>query len=197
MFFDLKRKEIQFKIVYYGPAFSGKTTNLLIIHKKFPGIKGNLISIDTEGERTLFFDFLPIEIRIVRNFKTRFYLYTVPGQIFYKASRKLVLKGADGIVFVADSQNNRLEENVRAVKELYENLEYFGLNEKSIPIIFQYNKRDLEDILSISLLEEKLNWHKFPYVESVAITGRGVFKTLEVILKAVLQDFLKKAKYGT
>jgi hypothetical protein len=196
MFFDLKRREIQFKIVYYGPAFSGKTTNLRVIYEKFPGIKGNLISIDTQGERTLFFDFLPIEIRIVRNFKTRFYIYTVPGQVIYKASRRLVLKGADGVVFVADSQKDRLEENISTLRELYENFDELGLSEKSIPIIFQYNKRDLSEILPIPVLEEKLNWYHFPYVESIAITGKGVFKTLETILKAVLQDFLRKAKYG-
>lgn len=193
MFFDLKRREIQFKIVYYGPAFSGKTTNLLEIHRKFPGSKGRLISIDTEGERTLFFDFLPIELRITKSFRTRFYLYTVPGQPHYRASRKLVLKGVDGIVYVADSKMDRLEENIEVLNELYRFLDELGLKGYTIPMVFQYNKRDLPDAVPLRILEEKLNKNGLPSVPSIAIEGKGVFKTLELILKAVLRDFVAKA----
>jgi signal recognition particle receptor subunit beta len=195
MVVDVAKREINVKIVYYGPAVSGKTTNLIIIHKKLkPEHKGDLVSIDTKGERTLFFDFLPVEVPIGGGFKVRFHLYTVPGQYFYKTSRKLVLKGADGIVFVADSQRSRAEENKIIFQEMEEFLAEQGLRLDQIPIILQYNKRDLGDIMTVEELNMLLNQRGFPYIESVASQGKGVFETLDLISKLVLKSVLQKAK---
>ncbi|HDM90853.1 MAG: gliding-motility protein MglA [Candidatus Hydrothermota bacterium] len=194
MIFDLKKKEIRFKIVYYGPALSGKTTNIVRIHDRFPGKKGKLITIDTQGERTIFFDLLPIEVQILKGFRTRFYLYTVPGQVHYRISRKLVLKGADGVIFVADSQADRLEENIDIYRELMENLKKLSLNGDRIPIIMQYNKRDLPDRLPVEKLEKELNVRGYPYYSAIAIKGIGVFKTLEGMIRKVIEFYLSREK---
>ncbi len=193
MIFDLKKKEIRFKIVYYGPALSGKTTNIIKIHNRFPGRKGKLITIDTQGERTIFFDLLPIEVQILKGFKTRFYLYTVPGQVHYRISRKLVLKGADGVIFVADSQADRLEENIEIYHELKENLKLLSLAD-NIPIIIQYNKRDLPNRLPVEKLEKELNVDGHPYYPAIAIKGIGVFKTLEGMIRKIIEVYLSKGK---
>jgi hypothetical protein len=188
--FDLRKREIRIKIVYYGPSFSGKTTNLMKIYEGFPGKRGKLLTLNTKGERTLLFDFLPLELSLFKGFQTRFYVFTVPGQVFYKGARKLVLKGADGIVFVADSQSNRLEENVESLEEMYQNMEELGLRKEKVPIVFQYNKRDLPDISSVEELERALNPKGYPYFEAIAIDGKGVFITLERILRVVVETLL-------
>ena len=194
MMIEAAKKEIKFKIVYYGPGLSGKTTNIVYIYSKFPGLKGNLVTIDTKGERTLFFDFLPIEIEIIKGYKTRFYLYTVPGQVFYKTTRRLVLKNADGIVYVADSQRKRLKDNIEIHKEMYAHMEYYGMKKQDIPVVMQYNKRDLPDILTIDELQQQVNWYHYPYFPAIAVKGVGVFKTLEEIIKLVVKRSFEKAK---
>ncbi len=195
MVVDIAKREINVKIVYYGPAVSGKTTNLIVIHKKLkPEHRGEMVSIDTKGERTLFFDFLPVEVPIGGGFKVRFHLYTVPGQYFYKTSRKLVLKGADGIVFVADSQRSRAEENKVIFREMKEFLAEQGTSIDEIPLVLQYNKRDLQDIMSIEEMNKLLNDKGYPYIESVASQGKGVFETLDLISKLVLKSVLQKAR---
>ncbi len=181
-------REITFKIVYYGTGLGGKTTNLKVIYNKVsPEQKGKMISLATEMDRTLFFDFLPMDIGTVKGFKTKFQLYTVPGQIYYNASRKLILKGVDGIVFVADSQVERFEDNIESVDNLIENLEEHGLKFEDIPVVLQYNKRDLPNISPIEELENALNPWKLPYFEAVAIQGIGVFETLKAVSKMVLK----------
>ncbi len=195
MVVDIAKREINVKIVYYGPAVSGKTTNLIVIHRRLkPEHRGEMISIDTKGERTLFFDFLPVEVPIGGGFKVRFHLYTVPGQYFYKTSRKLVLKGADGIVFVADSQKSRAEENKVIFEEMKEFLAEQGMSLDDVPLVLQYNKRDLQDIMSVEELNKLLNEKGYPYVESIASQGKGVFETLDLISKLVLKSVLQKAK---
>ncbi len=191
MIIDARKREIRFKIVYYGPAVSGKTTNIKQIHARYPGPKGDLVTIDTEGERTLVFDFLPIEIEIIKGFKTRFYLYTVPGQYFYKATRKMVLKGADGVIFVVDSSRARLRDNVQSFKELVETLKAYGL--VRIPIVIQYNKRDVPDAMPLQELQKRLNPYRFPAFEAVAVQGKGVFKTLEAMIKLLVRSFIKRS----
>lgn len=181
-------REITFKIVYYGTGLGGKTTNLKVIYNKVrPEQKGKMISLATEMDRTLFFDFLPMDIGSVKGFKTKFQLYTVPGQIYYNASRKLILKGVDGIVFVADSQIERFEDNIESVDNLMENLEEHNLKIEEIPLVMQYNKRDLPNISPITELEEAINPWGIPYVEAVAVQGIGVFETLKTVSKMVLQ----------
>jgi len=192
---DFKNKEIKFKIVYYGPGLSGKTTNIKYIFKKFMGPKGKLLSVDTKGERTLFFDLLPLEINLVKGFKTRFFLYTVPGQVFYKTARKLVLRGADCVVFVADSSRKRMEENKELYKEMHENLKIFGLSDgNKIPIIVQYNKRDVPDKVPVEELEREVNIYHYPYVLAIAYQGKGVMKTLEMAIKLIVKEHIKKQK---
>jgi hypothetical protein len=185
---NFARKEISFKIVYYGPAMSGKTTNLRYIYTALPQkIKGNFTSIATETERTLFFDFLPLELGMIKGFTIRLSLYTVPGQFIYKLTRKSVLKSCDGIIFVADSQKRRKEENIESFIDMMENLKYFGESLETVPIILQYNKRDLEDILRIEELEESLNSLKqFESYEAVATQGNGVIDALKGITKLVV-----------
>ena len=181
-------REICCKIVYYGPGLSGKTTNLIYIHKKAPPkTKGELISLATDADRTLYFDFLPLDIGPVKGFSTKFQLYTVPGQVYYNATRKLVLRGVDGLVFVADSQVAKLEENIESMNNLVENLEEYGYVLEELPMIMQYNKRDLEEISTIEELEKALNPRGLPYYEAVAVTGEGVFDTLKGISKLVLE----------
>ena len=181
-------REICCKIVYYGPGLSGKTTNLIYIHKKAPPkTKGELISLATDADRTLYFDFLPLDIGPVKGFSTKFQLYTVPGQVYYNATRKLVLRGVDGLVFVADSQVAKLEENIESMNNLVENLEEYGYVLEELPMIMQYNKRDLDEISTIEELEKALNPRGLPYYEAVAVTGEGVFDTLKGISKLVLE----------
>lgn len=183
------------KVVYYGPALSGKTTNLRHIYNKVnPDAKGKLISLDTETERTLFFDFLPLALGDVLGYDTRFHLYTVPGQIFYNNSRKLILKGVDGIVFVADSQVERLEANIESMENLKINLKEEGYNIDSIPLVLQYNKRDLENISSMGELKKLINPLNRPEFEAIAIEGKGVFESLKAIVKLVLTEIKKSSK---
>ena len=181
-------REINCKIVYYGTGLGGKTTNLEYVYSKVnPDAKGKMISLATETERTLFFDFLPIDLGEVKGFKTRFHLYTVPGQVYYNASRKLILKGVDGVIFVADSQSERMEANIEAMHNLYENLESYGYDLTNIPFAMQYNKRDLPNAMSMADLRSQLNPMGVPDFEGVAIEGQGVFETLGAVSKMVVQ----------
>jgi mutual gliding-motility protein MglA len=180
-------KEINCKIVYYGPGLCGKTTNLqYIFEKTAPQAKGKMISLATETERTLFFDFMPIDLGMVRGFKVRFHLYTVPGQVFYDASRKLILKGADGVIFVADSQPERFEANQESVSNLETNLAEYGVALASVPYVVQYNKRDLPNVSSVEELRAALNPLGVSDIEASARTGQGVFETLKLLAKHVL-----------
>ena len=181
-------REINCKIVYYGTGLGGKTTNLEYVYSRVnPGTKGKMISLATETERTLFFDFLPIDLGEVRGFKTRFHLYTVPGQVYYNASRRLILKGVDGVIFVADSQQERMEANIEAMHNLYENLESYGYDLSKIPFSIQYNKRDLSNAMSMEELRSQLNPGGVPDFGGVAIEGKGVFETLSSVSKMVVQ----------
>ncbi len=181
-------REINCKIVYYGTGLGGKTTNLEYVYSRVnPDAKGKMISLATETERTLFFDFLPIDLGEVKGFKTRFHLYTVPGQVYYNASRKLILKGVDGVIFVADSQRERMEANIEAMHNLYENLESYGYDLTKIPFAVQYNKRDLSNAMQMEELRSQLNPGSVPDFEGVAIEGKGVFETLGAVSKLVVQ----------
>jgi len=182
-------REINCKVVYYGSGLGGKTTNLEYVYSRVnPDRKGKMISLATETERTLFFDFLPIDLGEIRGFKTRFHLYTVPGQVYYNASRRLILKGVDGLIFVGDSQRSRLEANIEAMHNLYENMESYGYDIESIPFVVQYNKRDLSDIMSVEELRAVLNPMGVPDFEAVAIEGEGVFQTLSAVSKLVVKS---------
>ncbi len=181
-------REINCKIVYYGTGLGGKTTNLEYVYSKInPDTRGKMISLATETDRTLFFDFLPIDLGEIRGFKTRFHLYTVPGQVYYNASRKLILKGVDGLVFVADSQADRAEANIEAMHNLYENVESYGYDMDTIPFILQYNKRDLPDVMPVEELRAQLNPRGVPDFEAVATDGTGVFETLQAVSKIVVK----------
>jgi signal recognition particle receptor subunit beta len=189
---NYSKKEISAKIVYYGPSLCGKTTNIQAIYQSIkPDQKGKLVSLATEADRTLFFDFLPIEIANVRGFKTRLHFYTVPGQVFYNSTRRAVLTGVDGLVFVADSQRDKMEENVENLANLEENLNYYGKSIKTIPLVIQYNKRDLPDVIPVAEMNQVLNPDGYPYVEAVATTGEGVLETLTKVTKMVLQHIEK------
>lgn len=181
-------REINCKIVYYGPGMSGKTTNLKHVYSKIPGnLRGDMISLATEDERTLFFDFMPLELGSVQGFKTRFHIYTVPGQVFYNASRKLILRGVDGIIFVADSAPNRLRANAESMRNLRENMAEHGLNVKDTPLILQVNKRDLPDALPVDMVRAVIDPRReLQLIEAVAEQGVGVFETLKVTSKLVL-----------
>jgi signal recognition particle receptor subunit beta len=194
--FNYATKEITIKIVYYGPGLSGKTTNLQYLHSVLDAqAKGKLLSLATEADRTLFFDFLPVEVGKIRDFSIRFQLYTVPGQVRYNATRKLVLKGADAVVFVADSQREMKEQNIESLNNMYENLTSNNINPEEIPIILQYNKRDLKNVLSIEELSEDLNSKgKYQYTESVALEGIGVENTFQHITKLVLKGIAERHK---
>jgi signal recognition particle receptor subunit beta len=191
-FINYSSKEINCKVVYYGPGLCGKTTNLQYIYKRMnPDARGKMISLATETERTLFFDFLPLSLGEVRGFKTRFHLYTVPGQVFYDASRRLILRGVDGVVFCADSQLTRMDANVESFDNLRMNLEEQGYNPDKVPLVFQYNKRDLSDVASVSELHALLNLRNVPEFEASASTGVGVFETLKSTIKLILADMKK------
>jgi signal recognition particle receptor subunit beta len=188
-FINYSAREINCKLVYYGPGLCGKTTNLqYIFNKTRPEAKGKLISLATETERTLFFDFLPLSLGEIRGFKTRFHLYTVPGQVFYDASRKLILKGVDGVCFVADSQEERMDANIESLDNLRINLAEQGYDLDKIPYVVQYNKRDLPTALPLAPLQETCNPRNVPEFEAVATTGVGVFDTLKALAKQVLTE---------
>jgi len=195
-FINYLSREINCKIVYYGPGLCGKTTNLQYIYNKTnPDAKGKMISLATETERTLFFDFLPLALGEIRGFKTRFHLYTVPGQVFYDASRKLILKGVDGVVFVADSQIARMEANIESMENLRTNLAEQGYSLDKLPYVIQYNKRDMPSIAPVEELRSVLNPNGVPDFEAVAPQGNGVFDTLKAIAKLVLTE-LKRGGGG-
>jgi signal recognition particle receptor subunit beta len=193
-FINYASREINCKIVYYGPGLCGKTTNLQHIYDKTnPNAKGKLISLATETDRTLFFDFLPLELGTVRGFKTRFHLYTVPGQVFYDASRKLILKGVDGVIFVADSQEERMDANAESVDNLQQNLKTQGYDLMTIPFVLQLNKRDLPNVVPVSEMVRILKKKDEPVFEAVASKGIGVFETLKGVAKLVLSELTKTA----
>lgn len=188
-------REINVKIVYYGPGLSGKTTNLQVIHRKVPPeFKSDMVSLATETDRTLFFDFLPLDLGKIKGFATKFQLYTVPGQVYYNATRKLVLRGVDGVVFVADSAQDKIEENIESFQNLEDNLAEYGYKRENIPIIVQYNKRDLPNALAVEELHKYVNKYNLPWTEAVANKGVGVFDSLKLIGKIVI-DYLNK-KYS-
>jgi signal recognition particle receptor subunit beta len=196
-FINYSSREINCKIVYYGPGLCGKTSNLQYVYNKTsPDAKGKMISLATETERTLFFDFLPLSLGEIRGFKTRFHLYTVPGQVFYDASRKLILKGVDGVVFVGDSQIERMEANLESVENLRTNLAEQGYVLDRIPYVVQYNKRDLPNAASVDELRRALNPRGVPDFEATATTGVGVFDTLKMVAKLVLQELRKGSEVG-
>ncbi len=182
-------REINCKIVYYGPGLGGKTTNIQYVYEKLaPETKGKLVTLATEMDRTLFFDFLPLELGEVKGFKTRFHLYTVPGQVYYNASRKLILRGVDGLVFVADSSEARFDANIEALYNLHDNLKEYDLDLKEIPFVMQWNKRDVPDALPVEELVEELNPEGYEYFEGIAVKGVGVFDTLKCVAKQVLRQ---------
>jgi signal recognition particle receptor subunit beta len=195
-FINYSSREINCKIVFYGPGLCGKTTNLQYIYKKTnPDSKGKMISLATETERTLFFDFLPLALGEIRGFKTRFHLYTVPGQVFYDASRKLILKGVDGVVFVADSQIERMEANIESIENLRINMAEQEYDLDKIPFVIQYNKRDLPNVVPLEEMKKALNPRSVPDFEAVAMEGAGVFDTLKAIAKLVIME-LKRRQEG-
>ena len=184
---NLAAREINYKIVYYGCGLCGKTTNIQYIHRRVnPATRGRLVSISTEEERTLYFDFLPLSLGTVKGLRTRFHLYTVPGQSFYNASRKLVLQGADGVVFVADSQISRLDENVDSYLNMWDNLLAEGEDPNRLGLVIQMNKRDLSSVFSVTDLTDLLNHTDSPVIEACALTGMGVFETLKTTCKQVI-----------
>jgi mutual gliding-motility protein MglA len=195
-FINYASREINCKIVYYGPGLCGKTTNLQYIYDKTnPNAKGKLISLATETDRTLFFDFLPLELGTVRGFKTRFHLYTVPGQVFYDASRKLILKGVDGVIFVADSQTERMDANLESIDNLVVNLKGQGYDLLTIPYVLQLNKRDLPNVVAADEMKRMLQRKATaePTFDAVASKGIGVFETLKGVAKLVLSELTKTA----
>lgn len=182
-------REINCKVVYYGPGLGGKTTNIQYVYEKLaPETKGKLVTLATEMDRTLFFDFLPLELGEVKGFKTRFHLYTVPGQVYYNASRKLILRGVDGIVFVADSSEARFDANIEALYNLHDNLKEYDLSLDEIPFVMQWNKRDMPDAIPVEELNSELNPEGFENFEAVAVNGVGVFDTLKCVAKQVLRQ---------
>jgi len=191
-FINYSSREINCKIVYYGPGLCGKTTNLQFIYKKTnPDRKGKLISLATETERTLFFDFLPLALGDIKGFKVRFHLYTVPGQVYYAASRKLILKGVDGVVFVADSQIERTDANMESLEDLKVNLSEHGFDLDKLPYTIQYNKRDLPNVVPVDEINMLLNTRGVPIFEAVATTGVGVFETLKDVARQVILELKK------
>ncbi len=192
-FTNYNDKEINFKLIYYGAALSGKTTSLQLIHKRADGKDVRKLSIDTGNERTLFFDFVPLFLSEVNGFKTRFHLYTVPGQVLYDDSRKLIIKGVDGIVFVVDSLIEKMDANLKSLENLKINLIEEGIALEKLPIVFQYNKRDMPNAANLDALRKLMNPWGFPDFESIATTGEGVFEVFKELAKKVVKDQLKKA----
>jgi mutual gliding-motility protein MglA len=186
---NISAHEIHCKIVYYGIGYCGKTTNLQYVFKSInPSVRGEMLSIATETERTLFFDFLPLDLGTIHGFRTRFHLYTVPGQILYERTRLAVLNGADGIVFVVDSQAEKFEENVQSIRELDMNLHRLGKEMTRFPLVIQWNKRDTPSALPVSVLERYLNRHRVPSYEAIASSGKGVYATLRAISKGIMSQ---------
>ena len=186
-------REILCKIVYYGPARSGKTTNLQWVHRSLPGRRrSEMVSLATENDRTLFFDFLPLDLGEISGFKTRVQLYTVPGQVYYNATRKLVLRGADGVVFVADSQPHRFDANLESLRNLQENLLEHGFDVRELPLVIQYNKQDLDDAMPAPALDDTLNFRGVPFHSASAIRGVGVVQTLRSISDMVLRSVSRR-----
>ncbi len=193
--FNPQKKEIDIKVVYYGPALCGKTTNLKSVHLHLnPQQRGELISLATKDDRTLFFDFLPIQLENIKGFKTRFHIYTVPGQVFYTLTRKAVLTGVDGVIFVADSQQGKMKENTESLNDLKDNLKYYNKTLDSIPLIMQYNKRDLPGLIPLGEMNDQLNTMRAPYFEACALSGKGVMETLTMCCKLVLKQMQNKSK---
>ncbi len=187
MFINWALQEINLKIVYYGPGMSGKTTNLEYIHSKLDSsVAGELVSLKTKEDRTIFFDFLQLDVGRIKGKRPKFNLYTVPGQVFYASSRKIILKGVDGVVFVADSQKDRMDSNIETLQDMENNLSEEGMDIKTFPWVIQYNKRDLPGTESLDKLQGELNRNKVPYFESVAVNGDGVFNTLKAIINCVI-----------
>jgi signal recognition particle receptor subunit beta len=188
MFINWALQEINLKIVFYGPGMSGKTTNLEFIHSKLdPSLAGELVSLKTKEDRTIFFDFMQIEVGRIKGKKPKFNLYTVPGQVYYASSRKVILNGVDGLVFVADSQPHRMEANIETLLDLENNLKQDGHSLEEFPWVVQYNKRDLPGVESVETLQKKLNFFDVPYFEAIAVRGEGVFNTLKAIINNVVQ----------
>ncbi len=188
MFINWALQEINLKIVYYGPGMSGKTTNLEYIHSKLdPSLKGELVSLKTKEDRTIFFDFMQIEVGRIKGKKPKFNLYTVPGQVYYASSRKVILNGVDGIVFVADSQPHRMEANIETLLDLEENLKQEGHSLDNFPWVIQYNKRDLPGVEPVEVLQKRLNFFNVPHFEAVAVRGDGVFDTLKAVINLVVR----------
>jgi signal recognition particle receptor subunit beta len=188
MFINWALQEINLKIVFYGPGMSGKTTNLEFIHSKLdPSLAGELVSLKTKEDRTIFFDFMQIEVGRIKGKKPKFNLYTVPGQVYYASSRKVILNGVDGLVFVADSQPHRMEANIETLLDLENNLKQDGHSLEEFPWVIQYNKRDLPGVDSVPTLQKKLNFFDVPYFEAIAVRGEGVFNTLKAIINNVVQ----------
>lgn len=185
-----RNREIAFKIVYFGPGWSGKTTNLTFIHRSLAAHRrGEMVMLDTEQERTLFFDFFPLDLGEIEGYSVRLNLYTVPGQLYYEATRRLILDGADGVAFVADSQPARLEASIVGFKLLQENLESYGRDWRRFPLVLQYNKRDLPEVVPVGALERELELDGIPVFEAVAIQGKGVLETIRALAERVVQDF--------
>jgi signal recognition particle receptor subunit beta len=194
-FLNYSTREINFKIVYYGPGLSGKTTNIKTIYDKVKSDnKGKLVSLATETERTLFFDFFPLDLGTIKGYKVKFHLYTVPGQIYYSSSRKLIMKGVDGIVFVADSQRERFEANIESLQDMLENLKEYNIEFESLPYVLQLNKRDLPNITPANELIVALRKRNEPVVEAMALKGEGVVETLKSISKLIMIDVKRKLK---
>ena len=193
--FNPLKKEIDIKIVYYGPALCGKTTNLQSVHLNLnPQQRGELISLATKDDRTLFFDFLPIQLDNIKGFKTRFHIYTVPGQVFYTLTRKAVLTGVDGVIFVADSQDGKMKENIESLNDLKDNLKYYNKTLESIPLVLQYNKRDLANLVPVEEMNLQFNAMRAPFFEASAVSGKGVMETLTMCCKMVLKQIQSKSK---
>jgi hypothetical protein len=191
-FINYASREINCKIVYYGPGLCGKTTNIQWIHAQAnPEKRGKLVSLATETDRTLFFDFLPLDMGVIKGFKVRFHLYTVPGQVFYDASRKLILRGCDGVIFVADSQRARLEANIESIANLATNLKDNGFDIRTIPYVLQLNKRDMPSAAPVQEMEELLRFHNEPMIEAVASQGTGVIDTLKACARQILLELQK------
>jgi len=189
MFINWALQEINLKIVYYGPGMSGKTTNLEYIHSKMdPSLAGELVSLKTKEDRTIFFDFMQLEVGRIKGKKPKFNLYTVPGQVYYASSRKVILNGVDGIVFVADSQPHRMEGNIETLLDLEKNLKADGHSLENFPWVIQYNKRDLPGVDEVATMEKKLNFFGVPSFEGIAVNGDGVFNTLKAIINSVVQN---------